>query len=1338
MHDDSNEIDWYSIEGILPCRRYIIKLLETYPRRGRSNVKKRQYVIFLLICCLILSVQAPSNSSPQKDKSSELLEKASRLLSTSLYSEFIHVLDECEKSARDGGNRNILIESLLLRSRYFLELQQFDNARTSALQAATAAEQSRNRNGFFESQLILADICRVKNRWEDARIIFEKVEKLHDTSLPAPLQIDYFIERGNLGRESDDFDRADKNYAEALKLSIKARDREKECLVHYHQALLLLAREKYDEAEELCTNSIEEALNTGSPNLVALFLETDGRIKIENPKNDNGRKSLIAALSLYQALGNSGKTGRLYLRLAHSHMNEAQWDKAMIFFEKAIRTYSEPPDAYGTIIACRGMLSIMFLSEGRGKAHQILTTLRAAGNHALDPEDRAWALLEEGRFRSKLNDDLKDALNCILEAENAYRSINDRSGETRCLVERGTLLTSKGQYEEALILYKKALEISMTLKAVPEAADETSFNLISPGAIYRDMALQNTLQSQYIEALNHYEQALKADSDADRIKNRIQDRCGIINVCYTTLDLQRLDKELALALGEVELLPKVEIRASNYHMILNALLSGDMGRGLNEINESYSIKNMLSCQIIQKIFQDQQQVLKILSGYREWIELCKTRKDIFGEGIAHMLMGFFYLTGLKYGEAHNSFDEASTIFKNAKTPLFAGIVGFLDTLVLIEEGKKKEAIIQLEETVPLFRQGGNIDNQVGLTNYLGILRRDTGDSERAIADFRKCLALLEKHPAPQLSASTLLQLGHSYYQLKEYRESEKYYREALSYMEKTENRRDRAYTQAFIGRSRAALGSQDEALQFYRDALTYCRASSNILLERDIALEMGDIMTKSGKDREALELYLQTLEHMSRIKETIPTSYLKTQKEREKPTRELFERAVSLLIKSGRYDDALKYFEMSESYDMLSTIDLNSMSIQNEKMRGLVTKMTELRNRMGLLEQSLEKDVDKKRTDYLSGVLASTRQDFFQIINEIRKTNPDYEQLLAVQGADLAEIQPHIPESALLLEYYPSKDGLYIFVVTRESFSIKFVDLPRERLYELVHSFRDALVHKEETAYESDLRKSSALLYRYLISPVKSEIDKKRALTIIPGGLLWYIPFDAVADEEGNALVEKKSVRYLYSAHILKLSLSRKEDPKGEKHFVAFGNPAGSDLPSSAGEVENIGSLFSSRSIYTGDKATKESLQHEAPSANILHIAAHSVLDSDNVNRSYIQLAGREGKLSLGEIYGLSLPSTDLVVLSSCESAVGEGNPGREFASLASAFTIAGSHSVIASLWRVEDSSTEQLFQEFYKNLRSGSTKVEALRLAKCTLRQNASTANPFYWAGFILLGEER
>ena len=101
----------------------------------------------------------------------------------------------------------------------------------------------------------------------------------------------------------------------------------------------------------------------------------------------------------------------------------------------------------------------------------------------------------------------------------------------------------------------------------------------------------------------------------------------------------------------------------------------------------------------------------------------------------------------------------------------------------------------------------------------------------------------------------------------------------------------------------------------------------------------------------------------------------------------------------------------------------------------------------------------------------------------------------------------------------------------------------------------------------------------------------------------------------------------------------------------------------------------------------------EAPKADFLHRASHSSLNDENLNRSYIQFA--DGNLYLHELYGLVMPSASLVVLSSCQGALGGENPGRDLSSLASAFSIAGAPAVVASLWRVEDTATASLIENF-------------------------------------------
>lgn len=122
------------------------------------------------------------------------------------------------------------------------------------------------------------------------------------------------------------------------------------------------------------------------------------------------------------------------------------------------------------------------------------------------------------------------------------------------------------------------------------------------------------------------------------------------------------------------------------------------------------------------------------------------------------------------------------------------------------------------------------------------------------------------------------------------------------------------------------------------------------------------------------------------------------------------------------------------------------------------------------------------------------------------------------------------------------------------------------------------------------------------------------------------------------------------------------------------------------------------------------------------------------VGDAYISL--HDGPFKMAQIYSLSLPSGALVVLSSCRSALGAKEPGREVTSLASAFKIAGAATVVASHWEVDDEETTRLFTSFYRHLLKGASRAAALRSARLELA--ARQPHPYYWASFSLFGSPR
>jgi CHAT domain-containing protein len=145
----------------------------------------------------------------------------------------------------------------------------------------------------------------------------------------------------------------------------------------------------------------------------------------------------------------------------------------------------------------------------------------------------------------------------------------------------------------------------------------------------------------------------------------------------------------------------------------------------------------------------------------------------------------------------------------------------------------------------------------------------------------------------------------------------------------------------------------------------------------------------------------------------------------------------------------------------------------------------------------------------------------------------------------------------------------------------------------------------------------------------------------------------------------------------------------------------------------------------------------------IVHFATHGFLNSEHPELSGIVLTmvDRNGKstnglMPLHDIYNLEL-SAELTVLSACQTALGREIRGEGIVGLTHGFMAAGSKSVVASLWKVDDRATAALMADFYEAmLDKGMAPAAALRSAKLKMMQDKQWSAPYYWAGFELQGE--
>jgi CHAT domain-containing protein len=163
------------------------------------------------------------------------------------------------------------------------------------------------------------------------------------------------------------------------------------------------------------------------------------------------------------------------------------------------------------------------------------------------------------------------------------------------------------------------------------------------------------------------------------------------------------------------------------------------------------------------------------------------------------------------------------------------------------------------------------------------------------------------------------------------------------------------------------------------------------------------------------------------------------------------------------------------------------------------------------------------------------------------------------------------------------------------------------------------------------------------------------------------------------------------------------------------------------------------------DASRETAMSPEVGQYQILHFATHGFLDSEHPELSAIVLAKvdqngveKNGLMPLNDIYSLTL-STDLTVLSACQTALGKDVKGEGLVGLSHGFISAGSKSVVASLWKVDDRTTAMLMADFYRSmLKQGMTPAAALRQAKLNMMRQKQWAAPYYWAGFVFQGDYR
>ncbi len=286
-----------------------------------------------------------------------------------------------------------------------------------------------------------------------------------------------------------------------------------------------------------------------------------------------------------------------------------------------------------------------------------------------------------------------------------------------------------------------------------------------------------------------------------------------------------------------------------------------------------------------------------------------------------------------------------------------------------------------------------------------------------------------------------------------------------------------------------------------------------------------------------------------------------------------------------------------------------------------------------------------------------------------------------------------------------------------------------------------------------------------LLKPAGDQLKGKNSLCIIPDSILWDLPFQALQPSEGRYLLEDRAISYAPSLAVLReMSAQKKLSQPSAISLLAFGNPSLpteittnmkalyrseslGPLPEAESEVKALKDIWGpvrSR-VFLGASAGKKVFETEASKYAIIHLATHGILDDNNPMYSRLVMARAEndptddGLLEAREIMELNLHA-DLVVLSACQTARGRIGAGEGMIGMSWAFFVAGVPTMVASQWKVDSASTAKLMIDFHQRLKAqasinGANKADALRQAALDLMKEQRYRHPFFWAGFVMIG---
>jgi CHAT domain-containing protein/tetratricopeptide (TPR) repeat protein len=932
-------------------------------------------------------------------------------------------------------------------------------------------------------------------------------------------------------------------------------------------------------------------------------------------------------------------------------------------------------------------------------------------------------------------------------------------------------LMQKGDYAEALRVSQLAARLA-----------EGSGDRAALGDALRNIGLVYRRQNRPTQAMDFLQKSLAVFEEAGDKKGIAR---GLHNLGLLHTSQGRPDQALAYFNQSLALSEECGDKRVTA-MALNGIGVVHKAQGRNELAlEFYQRSRKLAEEIddrvvardvsfsIGNVYEAQGLFEQALNNYRRYRALSEEIGDRTGVARAVYNIGAVYNFQGRYAEALSCFQESIKIIEELGAAADKRDLAYnFNSLGRLywSQGRYEQSLEYHHKALKIREE---VNDRFGLGHTLtnlGHVYKAMGRYEQALESYQRRLKLAEEMGVKEGLASSLGNLADVYRHQGRPDLALEHLRKSLRLREEMSDRRGICMVLVGLAELYQDEGNYPEMLNAGRRAAALAEEIHTPEELWKAQEQVGRAQRALGQTAEARQSFLAAIATVERVRREVAGGGQQQQsflENRLSPWLGM----VGLLVSQGEYAEALTFAEASKARVLLDALQtgrgasfrqsLSPAERQAEEERRL--KLVSLNSQLN--GEARRDKPDPARVAALRAEVEKARLEYEDFETRLYAAHPGLRvqrgEAPVIKAGELAALLPD--DASALLEYVVGDEETYLFAVTKAaggaSADVRVYTLPvrREELAKQTEAFRLQLAGRD-----LGFRASALKLYELLLKPAEAQLRGKTNLVIAPDNTLWDFPFQALMNGSNRFLLEEAAVAYAPSLTVLReMSRRRKLNGAGDgpATLLALGNPlpgkgAGGAaalrggrleaLPEAEQEVRALGRLYgAARSrVYTGAEAREDRFKSEAGQARILHFAAHGLVDNASPMYSHLALAAgdtnEDGMLEAWELTRLDLKA-DLAVLSACETARGRTAAGEGMIGLSWAMFIAGVPSLVVSQWKVESAGTRELMLNFHRGLISPTakpTKSEALRQAALKLLKNPETNHPFYWAGFVLVGE--